>query len=124
MNKLVKTVNKTDLYKEFIEALNGILQLTDREKGLLLLLIDIEKNGPKSTRFGKNIINTDNRKYIRKITGITNDNLTRYLNRLKSKGLLVLGKGQDEWSLNPAVVPEIIGNRIQITLILKADKDD
>ena len=124
MNKLVKTVNKADLYKEFIDALNGILQLTDREKGLLLLLIDLEKNGPKSIKHGRNIINTDNRKHIRKVTGITNDNLTRYLNRLKSKGLLLLGKGQDEWYLNPAIVPEIIGNRIQITLILKADNDD
>lgn len=124
MNKLVKTVNRADLYKEFINSLNGILQLTDREKGLLLLLIDLEKNGPKSLKYRKNIINTENRRYIRKVTGITNDNLTRYLNRLKSKGLLLLGKGQDEWSLNPAIVPEIIGNRIQITLILKADNDD
>lgn len=35
MNKLVKSVNKTDLYAEFLKSLNGILDLTDRELELL-----------------------------------------------------------------------------------------
>ena len=29
MNKLVKTVSRTDLYREFLNSLNGILKLTD-----------------------------------------------------------------------------------------------
>lgn len=35
MNKLVKVISKTDLYKEFLRSLNGILDLTDRELELL-----------------------------------------------------------------------------------------
>jgi len=35
MNKLVKSVNKADLYAEFLKSLNGILDLTDRELELL-----------------------------------------------------------------------------------------
>lgn len=31
MNKLVKTVNKRDLYSEFLKALNGITDLPKRE---------------------------------------------------------------------------------------------
>jgi hypothetical protein len=31
MNKLVKTVNKEDLYSEFLKALNGITDLPKRE---------------------------------------------------------------------------------------------
>ena len=35
MNKLVKTVSRTDLYREFLNSLNGILKLTDREFDLI-----------------------------------------------------------------------------------------
>lgn len=31
MNKLVKTVKKADLYKTFLNSMNGILGLTNRE---------------------------------------------------------------------------------------------
>lgn len=39
MNKLVKSVNKTDLTTEFLNSLNGILNLTRRELELLDTLI-------------------------------------------------------------------------------------
>lgn len=119
MNKLVKIVEKQDLYKEFLKSINGILQLTDRELDLLLILIDIYNNMPKLPDYSKNIISTENRKYIKTVTGITNDNLSRYLTRFKSKGIIIKGRADDEWLLNPAVIPEVIGDRIQVTIILK-----
>lgn len=119
MNKLVKVVEKKDLYREFITSLNGILQLTDRELDLLLILIDIHNNMPKLPNYSKNIISAENRKYIRSVSGITNDNLSRYLTRFKHKGLIIKGRADDEWLLNPAVIPEVIGDRIQVTIILK-----
>lgn len=122
MNKLVKVVEKQDLYKEFLKSINGILQLTDRELDLLLILIDIYNNMPKLPDYSKNIISTENRKYIKTTTGITSDNLSRYLTRFKSKGILVKGKVDDEWLLNPAVIPELIGDRIQVTIILKTNE--
>lgn len=122
MNKLVKVVEKQDLYREFLKSINGILQLTDRELDLLLILIDIYNNLPKLPDYSKNIISTENRKYIKTTTGITSDNLSRYLTRFKSKGILVKGKVDDEWLLNPAVIPEVIGDRIQVTIILKTNE--
>lgn len=47
MNKLVKAVKKTDLYREFLKSLDGVLQLTTREQDLMVLLIDIDINTPK-----------------------------------------------------------------------------
>lgn len=122
MNKLVKTVEKDSLCREFIETLNGILQLTEREKDLLLLLIELDINSPKIPGYNKNVISTENRKYLRDKTGVTNDNLSRYLQKLKDKGLVVKGKADDEWYVNPAVIPEIIGDRVQITIVLKINK--
>lgn len=122
MNKLVKTVEKDSLCREFIETLNGILQLTEREKDLLLLLIELDINSPKIPGYNKNVVSTENRKYLRDKTGVTNDNLSRYLQKLKDKGLVVKGKADDEWYVNPAVIPEIIGDRVQITIVLKINK--
>lgn len=122
MNKLVKTVNKEDLYNEFLTSLNGILQLTDREKELMVLLLDIDRTTPKLPNYDKNLISAENRKYIMKTTGLTKDNLSRYLTRFKEKGLLIKGRADGEWILNPAVIPEIIGDRVQITIILRVNK--
>lgn len=124
MNKLVKTVSKADLYKEFLKSLNGILDLTDRELELLATLVDIDVNTPKTPEVSKNVISTSNRKYIRKLLGITPDNLSRYIAKFKERGFLVKGKIEDEVMVNKALVPEIIGDRIQVTIILRINKEE
>lgn len=122
MNKLVKSVKKTDLYREFLQSLDGVLQLTDRELDLMVLLVELDINTPKIPGYSKNIISTENRKYLKSATGITGDNLSRYIGKLKDKGLIVKGKADDEWMVNPALIPEIIGDRVQITIVLRLEK--
>lgn len=124
MNKLVKSVNKADLYAEFLKSLNGILDLTDRELELLGTFIQIDINTPKLPNISKNVISTENRKYIRKTLGITPDNLSRYITKFKNQGILVKGRIEDEVMVNKALIPEIIGDRVQITIILKVNKED
>ena len=124
MNKLVKSVSKTDLNTEFLKSLNGILDLTDRELELLATFIAIDVSTPKLPNISKNVISTENRKYIRKVLGITPDNLSRYIARFKKQGILVKGKIEDEVVVNKALIPEIIGDRVQITIILRVNKDE
>lgn len=83
MNKLVKTVNKDNLYTEFLSSLNGILQLTPREMELLVTLLQIDINSPKLPGYYKNVISSENRKYIKTALNITKDNLSRYLTKFK-----------------------------------------
>ena len=124
MNKLVKTVSRTDLYREFLRSLNGILKLTDRELELLTTFIDIDVNTPKLPNVRKNVISTENRKYIKRTLGITPDNLSRYIAKFKQQGILRVGKADDEVMVSKALIPEIIGDRVQITIILKVNKDE
>lgn len=124
MNKLVKGVSKTDLYNEFLRSLNGILKLTDRELELLSTFIQIDINTPKLPNISKNVISTENRKYIRKTLGITPDNLSRYITKFKNSGILVKDKIEDEVVVNKALIPEVIGDRVQITIILRLNKDE
>lgn len=124
MNKLVKSVSKTDLYNEFLRSLNGILKLTERELELLVMLIQIDVNTPKLPNISKNVISTENRKYIKKMLGITPDNLSRYITKFKNQGILVKGRIEDEVMVNKALIPEVIGDRVQITIVLRLNKDE
>ena len=105
MNKLVKTVSRTDLYREFLNSLNGILKLTDRELELLTTFIDIDVNTPKLPNVRKNVISTENRKYIKRTLGITPDNLSRYIAKFKQQGILRVGKADDEVMVSKALIP-------------------
>ena len=122
MNKLVKTVNKGNLYYEYLNALNGILQLTNRELELLTKFVELDVNSTPIPSVSKNVANTDNRRMIKSTMGITPDNLSRYISKFKKEGLLVQGKAEDELVVNKILIPEIIKDRVQITLILRVNE--
>lgn len=122
MNKLVKTVNKDNLYYEYLNALNGILQLTNRELELLTKFVELDVNFIPIPGVSKNVANTDNRRMIKSTMGITPDNLSRYISKFKKEGLLVQGKAEDELVVNKILIPEIIKDRVQITLILRVNE--
>lgn len=123
MNKLVKSVNKNDLVTEFLISLNGILRLTDRELELMAEFIRLDLNYNKQPNENKNIANRANRKNIINTLGITKDNLSRYIKSFKQKGILVAGPAEDELSVNKALIPEIIGDRVQVTIIIRINDE-
>lgn len=123
MNKLVKSVNKKDLVTEFLISLNGILRLTDRELELMAEFIRLDLNYDKQPNENKNIANRANRKQIINTLGITKDNLSRYIKSFKQKGILVAGPAEDELSVNKALIPEIIGDRVQVTIIIRINDE-
>ena len=124
MNKLVKTVKRSDLYKTFLNSMNGILGLTNRELQLLETMVSMELSAEEHKEWD-NIIGTESRKYIHETMGIGFDNLSRYIAKFKNKGILVSDKyDKDRMNVNKALIPEIIGDRIQITVVIKIEKDE
>lgn len=123
MNKLVKSITKQDLIPEFLTALNGILKLTDRELELMSTLINMDMNYETLPNVNKNVANRQNRKWIIENLGITKDNLSRYIKSFKEKGILLAGPAEDELKVNPALIPIVIGDRVQITVIIKLKGD-
>lgn len=119
MNKWVKAVPKSQLYIEFVKALNGILDLSDRQMEVLAYLIHIDVSTPKSTVRSKNVISTVNRKKMIADLKIGADNLSKYIKKFKQMGILIQGKVEDEVYVNKALIPEIVGDRVQMTIILK-----
>ena len=100
-----------------------VLEKKQEMESLMVLLIDIDINTPKLPGYSKNVISTENRRYLKAATGITSDNLSRYIGKLRDKGLIIKGKADDEWMVNPALIPEIIGDRVQLTIVLRLEKE-
>lgn len=124
MNKLVKTVTNNTLIFEFLRSLNGILNITNREMELLAKLVEMDTKYDPSLLENKNVVSTKNRKIIMDQLKLTPDNLSRYIKRFKEKGILVKGKADDEIFVNKALIPEIIKDRVQLTLIFKLNNNE
>ena len=123
MNKLVKeAVLNSDLYIEYLKALNGVFNLTDRELELLATFVKLDVEYHKLPGVEKNVANTQNRKFIINTMHITRDNLSRYIKRFRKDGLLIRGRADNELYVNKILIPDVIGDRVQITIILKLKK--
>ena len=123
MNKFVKTVSYDKVGYEFLRSLNGLLDLTDRQIELLSIFLDINANKQKSKKGNQAIDSADNRRTVMSLTGITKDNLCRYIKSFREKKIFI--KEMGILSINKALVPILIGNKVvQITMILKINNDN
>lgn len=121
MNKLVKTVPRRKLYFEYLQSLNGILNLSYRELEVMAKLVEVDVNMDVKPGDSKNVINTQVRKTLMKELGFTPDNLCRLISKLKKLGYIKQGFAEDEWEVNKILIPEIISDRVQISIVLKVD---
>ena len=122
MNTLAKSVTQSDLSIEFLKSLNGLMNLSNRELKLLSVFLDIQLEINKK-KLRLNIDSSQNRKLVIMMTGVTRDNLSRYIKKYKDKGLMIRTDGI--LSINKVLVPFIIGGRtVQITMVLKIKNND
>ena len=125
MNKLVKQIEKKDLCSEFLNALNGILDLPKRELQLLTLLVKLQIEPQLSNNNPEDgVISATNRKYIEQETGVTTDNQSRYFKKFKELGYLVKGKFDRQWLVNQILIPQVIKDRVQLTVILRIKDEE
>ena len=70
------------------------------------------------------VLSANNRKFIEQTLGITQDNQSRYFKKFKDEGYLIKGKIDRQWLINPILIPQIIKDRIQITLVLRIKDEE
>ena len=70
------------------------------------------------------VLSAKNRKYIEKELGITADNQSRYYKKFKDLGYLVKGKIDRQWLVNQILIPQVIKDRVQITIILRINEEE
>ena len=124
MNKFIKSVKRSKLYQEYIRSINGLLNLTEKEILVLTEIIQLDVSYVKLAGIPKNVVNTVNRRYLISKLGISKENLSRMIRILKNKQLLIANSDSGEIIVNRALILDIINDRIQVTMIIKIDKND
>ena len=114
---LRKKVSSNSLYTEYVNILNGVLQLSNREVEVLSFLLAIDGSGER------NINSKSARGAIVQYLGISEPNLSKYLNTLKTKGLIVRDV-DNKWVINKYIRPDIVGGILEVTITLDLDGEE
>ena len=109
---LRKTVQKHNLYDEYVSILNGILRLSKRESEVFSFLLAADANGEHLNINTKKI-----RSALRTKLGISESNLSLYLSTLKKLSLIVRSDDR-KWVINDAIRPGLEGGIIEVTVTL------
>lgn len=121
MNKFVKTIPKNKLYTEYLKTLNGIVDLTERERQVLGTMMEIQVKLGDTKAIVGSITSTGIRKKMFEELGISKSNYIGYINTFKQKGLLTK-VGEGAYFVNEKLFPIVIVDRVQITIVLKLDE--
>jgi hypothetical protein len=121
---LKQQIKKKNLYREYLKTINGIVDLPQREIDVLSLLMKIDDEWkPRSSYDVKDIISTDNRKFLMRETRINKNNLTKYINILKRKGLII-STNDSGYEVYKEIMPKVVNNKLGISFILELIDDE
>lgn len=89
MKVFKKKISKKRVYREYVDVLNGKLNLSLREADIFAVLLQVHSEWGSMVKETGNILSTDVRKQLMRETLVTKTNLARYVTSLKEKGVLV-----------------------------------
>jgi hypothetical protein len=107
MKSFRKKVSKNRVYREYVDILNGKLQLSLREADVLAVLLQLNAEWGSMVKEVGNILSTDVRRVLMRETLITKTNLARYITQLVDKGILVPSE-DGKLLLNEIFIPEFV----------------
>jgi hypothetical protein len=103
-------------------VLNGILDLSPREMDVFALLIKVDYEWRQVLPGDiKNILSTDNRRGIMREATVNKNNLTKYINIMKDKGLIV-EIAENCWQVAPQLLPNMNSGIIMVLFILDTNE--
>ena len=115
-----KKVKKENLYKEYVQIINGVLQLSFREAEVFSLLLKLNDDFSNLIANTGDVLSTDIRRILMKETRISKTNLIKYIDVLSAKNIII--KSPDgKWSINETFVPSTIGGINEIVFILDTE---
>lgn len=114
-----KTIKNKNIYKEYINIINGLLHLSGKECEVLYILLEIEATRPVILGKKQDLLSTDNRRALMEQTGINKNNLSKYLSVLKDKRILL--KDDSGHYINTMYVPKITDKVSETTFVLNLE---
>lgn len=119
-NIFSKLVNKDTIYREFLNSLNGLLKLTEKELQVLSIILTVS---PEVRTYDEytNVVSTNIRRKIMKETGINKANLSTFIKSFIKKKLLIKDSITNAIWINRAIIPIIQDGKATISIVLKID---
>ena len=110
---LRKKVSKDSIFSDYVNILNGVLQLSKREAEVFSFILAADANGERDNINSKKV-----RSALISRLGISEPNLSRYLSTLKAQKLIVRGQG-GKWVVHNYIRPMIVGGILEVTVTLE-----
>lgn len=117
MNKFVKVVKPANIYKEFLNSLNGILHLTPKGLDILAKIIELNPKATDQSEYS-NAVSLPIRRKIIKDLHINKANLSNYIFQFFKANLLIKDPITKAVHINKALFPIIEDNRVIIQMII------
>lgn len=106
--KAVKQTTKDQFPRVYVEVLNGLFSLTEKEVGVIVAILqkrqELIDNGLSGKYLTKFLFNTETRKEIYTSLGLSYHGFNNYLNALIKKGIIIDNDG--DYSLIKQIIPE------------------
>ena len=118
MKAFKKQVKKNRVYREYVDILNGKLQLSYREADVFAVLLQLNHEWGSMVKETGNILSTDIRRVLMRETMVTKTNLARYTTALKEKGILVTTE-DGGLKLNEDLVPDFEEDVCEVRFVLE-----
>jgi len=118
MKTFHKKISRKKLYKEYVNILNGNLQLSFRETEVFSVLLQLYVEWNSMIKTTNNILSTDVRRELMRETRIKKTNLARYIKGLSDKGIL-LPTENGGYMLNELFIPDIQEDSCEVMFILE-----
>lgn len=119
--ELKKTIKSKDVYKEFIEIINGKLRLSFRASQVLEYLMRIDAGWDTDVYGPKNIIDTRSRKILQKELLIERANLANQIKGLRNIGLIITDDNGNSF-INELFMPVVTNNEFGIMFTFKVEQ--
>jgi len=112
MKAFKKSISKDRLFTEFVKILNGLLQLSGKECEVFALLLKLNQEN----EYIRDILSTENRRYIMNEMNLKKSNLSKYLANLKNKGIILYD--ENGYYINTLFIPDSSGGISETVFIL------
>lgn len=122
MNKFVKTIKRSDIYKEYLNSLNGILRLTPRELEILAKIIEYNPTATDRMEFS-NVVSLQVRRKIIKSLLVNKSNLSKHITGFLDKRYLIKDDITGAVYINKSLVPIIDNDTVIIHMIINIQDD-
>ena len=122
MNKFVKTIKQSDIYKEYLNSLNGILRLTPRELEILAKIIEYNPKATDRMEFS-NVVSLQVRRKLIKNLLVNKSNLSKHITSFLDKRYLMKDDITGAVYINKSLVPIIDNDTVIIHMIINIQDD-